>query len=264
VVVGLGDVRSLDACAAHATREELARSAASLSTLADVLGADEQAGSDAEGGASDAILTASGTSLRLLTPEPESIAIEDVALGLAREPRFSGQTDPLFDPYSVAQHAVLVAYACPPEHRLWGLLHDATEGIGFKDVPRPFKRTRAMRGYRLVEERAMRAVALAFGLPWPMPDCVKAADLAVFEIERAMLMPPWEKPYDAFLADIAEPMRRAADLAWTSIGGRPGAQEEIQAAYTPWPWRVAHKRFLDAYVALGGQHVTRGAAVRRR
>lgn len=61
------------------------------------------------------ILTASGRHIDLLAPCPDEIMIEDIALGLSRECRFSGQTREF---YSVAQHSVLVSLIVPEEFAL--------------------------------------------------------------------------------------------------------------------------------------------------
>jgi hypothetical protein len=51
---------------------------------------------------------------------------QDIAVGLARQIRFAGQTPRL---YSVLPHSIVVANIMPPEHRIHGLLHDAPEAI---------------------------------------------------------------------------------------------------------------------------------------
>lgn len=45
---------------------------------------------------------------------------------LAKTNRYNGRTR---EPFSVASHSVLVSRLCPPEHRAWGLLHDAHEAF---------------------------------------------------------------------------------------------------------------------------------------
>lgn len=45
---------------------------------------------------------------------------------LAKINRYNGRTP---EPFSVAAHSVLVSRLCPPEHRAWGLLHDAHEAF---------------------------------------------------------------------------------------------------------------------------------------
>jgi hypothetical protein len=88
--------------------------------------------------------------------------------------------------YSVAEHCVNVSFVVSPENALWGLLHDAAEGLGLIDMPRPVKSL--LRDYYRLEEGIMRAVAERFNLPWPMPDDVKQADEAVLSKEKDAIM----------------------------------------------------------------------------
>ena len=75
----------------------------------------------------------SGRRLDLLDPNPDDIAIEDIAHGLARVARWNGQTVGAHA-FSVAQHVVLVEDIAgalhsewPARWRLAALLHDAAE-----------------------------------------------------------------------------------------------------------------------------------------
>lgn len=73
-----------------------------------------------------------------LRPDPESLDIRLIAVGLANLCRFGGQVE---DFYSVAQHSVLVALLSPqdmPAQRM-ALLHDAEEAFGLPDMPSPLK-----------------------------------------------------------------------------------------------------------------------------
>ena len=110
----------------------------------------------------DYIETFTGRRFSPLSPDPSAIVIVDIAHALSHQCRFSGHTR---YHYSVAQHSVLVAMRCPAEDQKWAALHDGSEGIGYRDIPRPFKRTSYMRGYRRAEKIAMHAIADAFGLP---------------------------------------------------------------------------------------------------
>jgi 5'-deoxynucleotidase YfbR-like HD superfamily hydrolase len=77
------------------------------------------------------IPTHSGKLLNLLTPKVEDICIEDIAIGLCREGRFSNQGK-FF--YSVGQHSIYACGLAPSELKLELLLHDASEAY-IKDIP---------------------------------------------------------------------------------------------------------------------------------
>lgn len=81
------------------------------------------------------ILTQSATQVDILKPQAKQIRIDDICHGLAFVCRFNGQTR---HHYSVAQHSLIVADIVPQEHKLAGLLHDATEAY-LADIARPIK-----------------------------------------------------------------------------------------------------------------------------
>lgn len=133
------------------------------------------------------ILTQSGLYIDLTNPDPELIQIEDIAHALARICRFTGHTERF---YSVAEHCVHTSYLVPPIHALTALLHDAAETyIG--DVASPLKQL--LPDYKAIEQRMEAAVFAAFGLAhevtYPLPDCVKHADMVMLATERRDLMP---------------------------------------------------------------------------
>jgi hypothetical protein len=174
------------------------------------------------------ILTASGLYVDPLGLRPEDVRIEDVAHHLSNQCRYSGATSRF---YSVAEHSCRAAYYVHTLGRngrtregqavveRWALLHDAAEAY-LQDMVRPLKDDPELgAAYREAEERAMRVVAERFGLPWPMPDVVRQADLALLALERRELMPPngrWA------ILDGVEPAAlgwddddRHAELGWT-------------------------------------------------
>ena len=126
----------------------------------------------------------SGRRLDLLNPQPEDIAIEDIAHGLARVARWNGQT--LGDhAFSVAQHVLLVEEIAtdrnpgwPARWRLAALLHDAPEYV-IGDLISPFKTAIGL-DYKAFELRLLAAIHRRFGLPETLPADVtaeiKAAD----------------------------------------------------------------------------------------
>lgn len=116
------------------------------------------------------VQTVSGRLVDLIDPDPASIAIDDIAHSLSMQCRYNGHIRHF---YSVAQHSVLVAAVCPPEHAMWGLLHDAAEAYT-GDIVRPVRAQ--LGGVDELEQRLLRAVALHFALPWPVPPVVFEAD----------------------------------------------------------------------------------------
>jgi hypothetical protein len=81
------------------------------------------------------INTNSGQQINLLQPDPETLLLEDIAIGLSHTCRFGGQI-PVF--YSVAKHSMLVAALAPPKFRLEALMHDAPEAY-IQDIVKPLK-----------------------------------------------------------------------------------------------------------------------------
>lgn len=116
------------------------------------------------------ILTFKGKFLDYLSPNPSQIQIEDIAIALSREARFSGHTREF---YSVAQHSVHVSVLVPPEFALEALLHDATEAY-CKDIPTPLKRL--LPDYQRIERAVDTVIRKKFKLPATMSQEVADAD----------------------------------------------------------------------------------------
>lgn len=127
------------------------------------------------------IKTFTGKYLNVFEPRPEDICIEDIAHGLAMQPRFGGQL-PEF--YSVAQHSVMVANLCWGQHKLAALLHDASEAY-MADIPSPIKKR--LRGYKKVENVLMKAIADKFGFQFPFDQQIKDADREMLIVEMDCL-----------------------------------------------------------------------------
>lgn len=90
------------------------------------------------------VQTYTGRKLWPLSPTAADIAIEDIAIGLARENRYGKQT---MRPYKVAEHSVIVSLLVEeiaPEFAREALLHDCDEGP-YPDWPRPLKHDPEMR-----------------------------------------------------------------------------------------------------------------------
>ncbi len=185
----------------------------------------------------------SGRRLDLLDPSPLDIELSDIAHGLARVPRWNGQTRG-DSPFSVAQHSVFVLElflaqngSAPADAALYALLHDAPEYV-MGDIISPFKTV--MGGhYREVEARLLSAVHLRFALAPNPPDAlakaIKYADkqAAFFEaVELAGFA--WEEAL-RFFGDPSE-VRLAPD--------------QIASLINPWTTRDAEARFIDAFDAI--------------
>lgn len=132
---------------------------------------------------SDWFVTATGRQVYVRDPEPDSIAIDDIAHALAYLCRFGGHTREF---YSVAQHSVHVSKLVPAEHQLVGLMHDATEAY-LGDVIRPLKRELAG-AYGDLEARWWAAIATRFALPLVLPEEVHQADVVALATERRDLI----------------------------------------------------------------------------
>ena len=124
------------------------------------------------------IKTYSGKHIDLLEPQKSDISIIDIAHGLSKICRFSGQCNQF---YSVAQHSVAVAARLPEELKLWGLLHDASEAY-LGDVTRPLKRL--LTEYQYLEKKMMAVIAARFSLTLPEPAKVKEVDVLTLKVEQ--------------------------------------------------------------------------------
>lgn len=176
----------------------------------------------------DWIQLVSGEPFWPLDPRPEEIEVGDIAWALSMLCRYGGHCTRF---YSVAEHSVLVSRQVPPEHALWGLLHDATEAY-MVDLPRPVKR--CLPDYSRHEDALAEVIADRFGLPWPMPAAVKEADTGALLIERAQLMTD-------------------SRLQWGYPGARAEAEWATRIARTEldcWPPDEAHAAFLRRWAEL--------------
>ncbi len=156
------------------------------------------------------IQTHEGAAFPLMHPHPSDIRRADLVAALAKVNRFGGHT---LEPYSVAQHSVLVAelvtrFSDHPDAPRYALLHDAHEAyLGDRTTPVKWAENLAIGHYRTVARNALqdgidRAVFLAFGLHGTTPDyiayAVKQADLLALMAERRDLMKPgpdWHGDY---------------------------------------------------------------------
>ncbi len=160
----------------------------------------------------DWIQTWTGKAFRPLDPEPGSIDVRDIAHALSLLCRFNGHCHEF---YSVAEHSVRISRAVPPQHALWGLLHDAAEAY-ISDLPRPIKRQ--MPDFVAFEDRLLERIMACYGLPWPMPDEVKRADDVLLATEQRDLMAappePWGLPAEPLPEPIVPMSAPAAEAAF--------------------------------------------------
>lgn len=133
------------------------------------------------------ITTYGGKQFYPLEPNPDDITIDDIAHALSNVCRFNGHVRYF---YSVAQHSVIVSQHCKPEHALYGLLHDASEGLSLGDLPTPIKRLPQFEYYRKVEHDLQSMVYKKFGLEPYEPADVKESDLLALATEMRDLMAP--------------------------------------------------------------------------
>lgn len=145
---------------------------------------------DPQGRYGDWIITFTGRAFWPLDPRREDIDPRDIAHALSLLCRYGGHTSVF---YSVAEHCVHMSYAVAPSNALWALLHDAAEGLGMVDLPRPVKRH--MSAYAAAEDRVMGVVCDRFGLPRECPAEVKEADTRILVDERAALLPTFPRPW---------------------------------------------------------------------
>lgn len=126
--------------------------------------------------------TYTGALVDLAAFTSDSVRMPDIAHALSLINRFTGHT---VQPYTVAQHSVMVSHLCPPEHALWGLLHDASEAY-LGDVSRPLKHM--LPEYRKLESHVQQQIARRFHLEWPMPECIHEADVRALLFEKEWLL----------------------------------------------------------------------------
>lgn len=181
-----------------------------------------------------------GTLVDLLEPDPSAFQPAPIARTLSYEHRYGGN----YGPYSVAQHAVLVARVAEdlawdldaPEEdisrlALAALHHDDTEAVT-GDLPKPVKN--ACRDFRELEADLQRAVDKRYGIETGH-ELVKRADKIVFAAEVRRLVPPdaqWM--YEDEIQDVP-----AEDLEWLDW-----------CDVVPWPADVAFARYMDAHERL--------------
>ncbi|HEY1855367.1 MAG TPA: hypothetical protein VGG40_12350 [Solirubrobacterales bacterium] len=177
--------------------------------------------------AGGAIQTVSGRWVDPLAPDPESIAIEDIAQALANQCRFGGHSRAF---YSVAQHSTIVSDVCEqrgasPAEALAALMHDAGEAY-LVDLPHPLKhRSELGPPYKKAEELLEEAIRVRFDLV-PQPAEMKPVDRSLLATERAAFS--------------------AMEDPWPELEGHEPLEIEID----PWEPPRARREFLERFQRL--------------
>lgn len=189
------------------------------------------------------IRTFSGGYFDLANPHPSDVRMIDVAHSLATTPRYTGQAP---EPYSIAQHSVLVARLVRDlggtlHEQQWGLIHDAGESyVGDWSAPlKALIRSFSLQGWTdgwgtepisrvmAIEPACTNAVARHLGLDGDarnMPKIVKQADEILYVTEARDLFGD-ERPSDSD----AQP---------------------LGARIMPWAWQYACEMFMLSYRTL--------------
>jgi 5'-deoxynucleotidase YfbR-like HD superfamily hydrolase len=128
------------------------------------------------------IMLRSGAQFDFLDPWSSEFTIEDIAHGLSLICRYAGQCDRF---YSVAEHSLHVSDTVP-RFAYAALMHDAAEAF-VGDVTRPLKQL--LPAYKKIEHNVESAIFQRFGVPHPLPETVKEADLRVLAAEQEQIMP---------------------------------------------------------------------------
>jgi len=205
------------------------------------------------------IQLSSGVYFDFLDPDSTPLSIQDIAAGLSRICRYTGQLaigeD---DVYTVAQHSVLASENAEPGNEYEALMHDSFESVG-NDMASPLKQL--LLDYKEVESRGETSIARQYGLPHPMSPACKRIDLRMLATEKRDLMPgdmaddKW-----ALIADIeplpfkikpwrpSESRRRFLNrYRFLTEGYIPVAGDPLD-----WPHDHAPRDYVDAFLAKNG------------
>ena len=130
------------------------------------------------------ILLAGGNYFDLIDPAGSTFTIGDIAAGISKACRFSGQCHSF---YSVAEHSWHASHLVPGHLAFAALVHDAQEAF-IGDVTRPLKSL--LPDYKAIERRIERVIDDRFALgglsDHPL---VKRADMQMLAAEQGAMMP---------------------------------------------------------------------------
>lgn len=185
-----------------------------------------------------AIRTYTGRYFDYLQPKADDINILDIAVHLAREPRWASATKERF---SVGQHLVLTCDYIKDQggtqvDQLLGLAHDWTEAYT-KDLPKPFKNV--LPGYCELENKIWDRICLHFfRQKVKLPEIVKKIDGVMLNAENRDLRAYYHA--DEFVRD---------------NHGIPAYPYTIE----PWPESKIIFEFLSRFNILYQKHVLEDA-----
>ncbi|AXQ68603.1 deoxyribonucleoside 5' monophosphate phosphatase [Caulobacter phage CcrPW] len=174
------------------------------------------------------IQLASGRYFDFVNPDSTPLEIDDLAAGLSRICRYTGQLAIDEDEvYTVAQHSVLASENCGPDCDPYeALLHDRAESV-MNDMASPLKQL--LPDYKEIEDRVETSTGQYYGVEHPMSAGCKAIDIRMLATEKRDLMPHVE-----------------GDTAWAGIENI----EPLPFKITPWSPSEARHRFLHRFYWL--------------
>lgn len=176
------------------------------------------------------IQLSSGVYFDFQNPRSTPASIADIAAGLSRICRFTGQVREDVDHYSVAQHSVLASILIEDQTQAYhALMHDSHESV-MGDVSSPLKQL--LPDFKDLERVIETAFAIHHGYPAHMTPEVKQADLRMLATEKRDLMPPDLDPTD--------------EWKWLP--------EPYDLVIKPWPARIARDAFLARWAELTDKH----------
>ena len=152
------------------------------------------------------MLTYSGRTVDLESPDFSHFEIEDIARPLAYQCRFVGNTRAF---YSVAQHCVLASRLAPGGFEYDALMHDSEEAFT-GDWPTPWKVRIGRDAIKTAVAPLKLALAHRFGHRYPEPQAVKLADQRALATELRDLCAPHRVNWQDLPAPDIEPIHPLA------------------------------------------------------
>jgi len=183
----------------------------------------------------------------------EDVHILDIVHSLSAQPRYNGHTP---EPFSVAQHSIMVSQLCAPEDARKGLTHDFAEAY-LGDLGEPIKHRMRQDGitwFDDVEWETTQTIWSALGIPFDpdvpeMPPSVRWADLAALVLEIHSFfgdrdpVKSWDLPEEVG----GQPLPRPVNGRLFATNIHTGWFSDY---IVPLPWKEAKGRLLKRYNEL--------------